>query len=223
MTHIAREQLYPFIYELKQFDKPGESLGVELPEDLIKTIKRADKAQFQQAPAVEHRLKMSQLKAFVEHIKDCEECQVLVYEDGMGAKRAKGAEDLQREEDEEQLRIKAMKQQFFVNLGYSLPCVVAARFTMGKYYQKTRKDMVKGPTLKAQHQAKLAIDPLLLVAGLLIFIGAWGLAECWRIANEVWFDWTKAKEAVPFIGKAWAERSRKAKEEEEQQRKKGKK
>lgn len=163
-------------------------------------------------------MKTGRVKEIIKNLNSNENLQILIYEEGPSSKRKLSKEELAAAEDEEEQRIRALKQKFFISVGYSIPCLIGGRMLYQTYLGKKPKASSENQ-FKAVNQAKFAIDPLLIGAGALILVAAWGLVQCWEIANEVWLDWTKAKEAVPFIGKAWAEKSRKAKENEERGKK----
>ena len=107
---------------------------------------------------------------------------------------------------------------FWVHLGYGVPAFFAARYVNNLRLAKIQKARQGGPKIQGVNQAKFAIDPLWILIGMFILFATIGLAEAWRIANELWIDWSRAKEAVPVVGKAWAEKGRKQKDAEKKAR-----
>ena len=218
--NVKNEELYPLFHLLSLHHQNKKSISglPEFPEELQKTLERLDHHRFETAPAEEHAMKTGRVKEIIKNLNSNENLQILIYEEGPTSKRKLSKEELAAAEDEEEQRIRALKQKFFISVGYSIPCLIGGRMLYQTYLGKKPKASSENQ-FKAVNQAKFAIDPLLIGAGALILVAAWGLVQCWEIANEVWLDWTKAKEAVPFIGKAWAEKSRKAKENEERGKK----
>lgn len=214
-SHVKNEQLYPLFHLLSLHQQKKKSLAglPDFPDELQKTLERLDHYRFEKEPAEEHAVKPERVKEIVGHLNSCENCQIMVYEDGPTSKRTLSKEEIAAESDKEEERIRKLKQKFFISVGYSVPSLIGGRMLYQTYLGKKPKASAVNE-FKAVNQAKFTMDPLLIGAGALILVAAWGLVQCWEIANEVWLDWSKAKEAVPFIGKAWAEKSRKAKENE---------
>jgi hypothetical protein len=116
----------------------------------------------------------------------------------------------------------ALNAAIHIEKSYLITQVITLKVLRGKKELEVsyplRSKMQLGPSMVGKKTAAFQLDPLQILAFSMVFIGAWGLVQCWTIANEVWIDWSKAKEAVPVIGKSWAEKGRKKKAEEDQER-----
>jgi hypothetical protein len=219
-THVKAADLYPLYHLLSLHflkKKPISSLG-ELPDELTKTLERLNHSKFERAPADEHAMKAQQVKSIVAHLKECQDCEVTVYEDGPGSKREKSAGEIDDAEKAREQEVIALKRKFFISVGYAIPALFGGRMAHVEYLKTQKAKPITGPTIQGTNQAKFQLHPLQMLAFALVLISAWGIVQCWEIANEVWLDWTKAKAAVPFVGKAWAEKGIKKKEEEERLR-----
>jgi len=221
MTHVKADDLYAIFYELARHHAGEASLG-ELPEDeeLDGVIRRLRRDSYRVAPAPEHALKSGAIKSWIVHAVGCAECRNLICEDGPEAKRLASAGEIKADKETEAAELEGMKRMFFINLGVGTVSFFGANVAINEYRKlKPRKAENATAEMRGVNQTKFAFHPLQITFGVLVLIAAWCIAESWRLAHILWVDWTKAKEAVPFIGKAWGERSRKRQEAEEAERK----
>lgn len=223
MGPIRDDQLYPLMYKLSQhFQKHREIEGLEeIPEQLQKTLQRMTHRNFETPPGAEHEVSDPFVCEVVAGLEGSPDLSLQIYEDGPFAKRAKTQVDLKSEQDEEEARIAALKREFFISIGYSIPAIVGSRTFFGWYadWQRSQRNQKEEAVIQTTNKPQLLMHPYQMGGFALILVAAWGMATAWQIANEVWIDWTNAKAAIPVIGKAWAERSKKAKEEETMRRK----
>lgn len=220
MAQIRDDQLYPVMFKLSQhFQKVRTIADLEdLPEDLEKTLQRMTHRNFEVPPGLEHEVSDDFVKQLIRNLEDQPDLALQIYEDGPYSQRQKTQVDLKSEEEEEEQRIKGLKTEFFISIGYSIPAIIGSRVLFSMYHSLRNKDIHKEATLQQVNKPTLLMHPYQMGGFGLILVGAWGLATAWQIANEVWLDWTKAKAAIPVVGKAWAEKSKKAKEQKEDMR-----
>lgn len=224
MSCIKDKHLYPLMYALVEHHAERKPIkGVELPEDLDKALGRLPRDRFEDAPADEHALKNAKVKELMTHASSCKDCELMLIEDGPEAKRAKSKAEVKKEEEERVEEVARMKTKFFISLGYAVPSFFAAQYCLNKYRNLNAEQRMEGPSIRSANQQGLKIHPLQIGFFALLLVAAWGVAEAWKIANELWIDWTKAKAAVPVVGKAWAEKSIRAQEELERQKRRGQK
>ena len=223
MEHLTDEQLYPLFYALIRH-KSGEKRISKLTLDasLGKCLNGLPNNRFDRAPGQEDILSADQVRQFVQHAGECKDCMIMLLEDGAAAKRKKTAEDLGREKKKRDSKLRKLTIKFFFSLTYGVGSFIVAKLALEKYHLDQLAKIAKDKQqLKSPFDPTGGLDPLQILALLLIFVAAWGLAECWRIATTLWIDFDKAKRAVPVIGKAWAERSKRKRDEwEEHERKK---
>ena len=158
------------------------------------------------------RLAPQAVKALLKHTSGCNECQILVYEDGPYAKRKKPSKELKKEGAVKEDERKKLKIKFFVSLGYSFPSFAVAQWAIGSYFQGGGPDLIKSEQ-SIQAVKQLPLDPRLFLFLIMVVIAAWGLTNCWTIATRLWIDTIRLKEAVPFFGKKWADKTRKNRKE----------
>lgn len=216
MAHLDRQDLYALFYALHAHQRGQEPIaGLKLDPDLTGVVERLKADDFKRPPADEHRLSEDDVLKTVRHATKCKDCQLVAYEDGPYAKRRKSVDDLALEASEREEEEKRLSRKFFVSVAYGLAFFIAANWSMAQWRASQHKaEVVDGPTINAVDDG-LKIHPMFVVGMICVVIAAWGLADAWRIANQLWLDWTRAKEAVPVVGKRWAARARRKKQEAE--------
>ncbi|MGE3164150.1 MAG: hypothetical protein AB7O52_04550 [Planctomycetota bacterium] len=210
MAHVDPQDLYALYHRLFQHRQGAAPIaGLTIDSELTGVLDRTKADRFRRPPHESHALSPDELVKLVRHVSKCPECKLVVFEEGPYAERRKSDDDLREEvaaRIEEEGRL---TRKFFISVAYAVICFVGAQWAISMWRASKGKPVPQdGATLTAIDDQGLRIHPMLIVAGFLILIAAWGLAEAWGIANHLWLDWTRAKEAVPFVGKKWAARGR---------------
>lgn len=210
MAHVDSKDLYALYYALLQHRSGSEAIaGLTLDQEVSDALGRTKADRFRQPPHASHALTHEEVIKQVRHATKCHDCKLIVLEEGPYAERIKSAEDLREEDARRALEESRLTRRFCIALVYSVVCFAGAQWARGVYLaSKVVQPTDSGPTVTAVNDQALKIHPMLIVFAILIGITAWGLADAWTIANNLWLDWTRAKEAVPLIGKKWAARSR---------------
>ncbi len=218
MEHVTEAQLYPLFYALVRH-KAGEKRisKLQLDPELGRCVNGLPVERYATMPAEGDTLTSQEVRDIVKHAESCNECAILVLEDGAAAKRRRTEAELAKEKMARKSRDRKMVIKFFISLTYGIGCVIGANLASTKYQLIMLAERAKeGTTFKPLYDPSGGVHPLQILFVVLIFIAAWGLAECWHIANALWIDFDKFKGAVPVIGKAWQAKSR-AKREQFQQ------
>lgn len=213
MDHVTDDQLYPLFYALVRHKKGEKRIAkLKLGTELSRCLNGLPDKHFEQAPGLDDMLSAEEIRRIVTHATECNECAIKVLEDGAAAKRKKTEADLAADEKRREDKERKLKIKFFVSLAYGSACVVGAREASVRH-NLILLEKAKEQGLAVGRRSGPEIHPLQILFVVLICVAAWGLAECWQIATTLWIDFTKAKRAVPVIGKAWAERSERKKQE----------
>ena len=136
-------------------------------------------------------------------------------EDGPTAKRPKTEAEIREEELAEEARIQRMIRKFWISgplaILFFMAAIGVTIWDAG--YRNERVDPERGATLTRGVES--TFDPVLAAIMGLVVIASWCGVEAWLVAKVLWFDGERVKAAVPVIGKAWAERSKRKKREAE--------
>ena len=213
MAHLKKEQLYSLYHSLQRHhdgDSPID--GLEIDKALTKVLRKLSRERGPLQPKLDRPLHPGQIKRILAHTKECQKCQILVYEDGPYATRPKSEEEKMAEEVAEQVELRRLSRKFFISTGVGVASFIGANVSIVKYRKIVRDSIPDTGPMVGNPNRGIEIHPLQLLFFALIVVAAFTLAEAWRIGNLLWLDWTRAKEAVPVIGKRWAARSRRKKE-----------
>ncbi|MFN0058161.1 MAG: hypothetical protein ACKVX7_06855 [Planctomycetota bacterium] len=210
MSHLKAEQLYPLMYALRRHARGDETIAdLELPTELTRLLARM--ARDRGAPPLlepETPLSPKRVGQIVLHITECAECQMLVYETGSAARRPPTAAELKAEELAALANEHKLKRNFCIHAVLAFVCFIAGYAVLSNYYNRPREQAAAGPVLTT-NEAPKGMHPQEMAGLALLMVTAYSVASGWMIANTLWLDYTRMKRAVPFIGKRWAERSRK--------------
>ena len=183
--------------------------GLEIDAELLKVLKRVPRGRFQEPPASEHTLAPDVVRQAIGHSQKCEKCQILLCEAGPFATRPKTQQEIVGEEEAQATEARRLTWRFYIVTVLGVAAFMGMQSAMSAWFNLGKDpDAVPQSTAQLQAVDTPGFHPLQLLIVALLVTAAFLFAEAWRIANLLWLDWTKAKEAVPFIGKRWAERSR---------------
>lgn len=209
MAHVEKDEYYSLFFAL-QHHRTGDApiAGLKLHEELDEVVGRLKADDYKRPPAEAHALTEEQIRKTVRHVDKCPDCRLAVCEDGPFAERVKSDEDLEVEAAEQEVEERRLTRKFWVSVVYGFGFFAAARWAILEYYEDTRGDPVADEHAIEAVNDTLQIHPMLFVFGFFVLVAAWGITDAWRIANYLWLDWNRAKEAVPVIGRKWAAKSR---------------
>ncbi len=213
MAHVTRDELHPLFYSLERHHTGEASIaGLQFDEEFTTILNRVTRDDARERKAPLRLLTEDRVRAAMKHTAGCNQCQMLVYEEGPYAKRPQTEEELAQERgllDEEERKL---AWRFGLCTASGFAAFIGANFALRYAKEIGRTPIIgEGPAIGGQHQFQL--NPLHALFMVLLVIAAFSLAESWRTANLLWLDWSRAKEAVPLIGKRWAARGRRKKAE----------
>lgn len=214
MAHLDPNDLYALLYQLREHQHGSDPIaGVTLDEELARVVQRLSRRDYSEPPAAEHRLSSSVVQSVLKHTSKCPSCQQVLCEDGPSARRRQTETELRAAEEQQEAEERRLTRRFFIALVYAIlalggSVLVQVEYNKLKYQPRVTTD---GAILESTEPAQ-RWHPLQIATFGLIVIAAWGFADAFMIANQLWLDWSRAKAAVPFIGQKWAARSQRKKQ-----------
>jgi hypothetical protein len=204
--HIARPQLYPLVWAIKDRPPPREGEGAD-PE-LARSLSHLAEG-YQRELAPEHRLGPETVDRLLAHTKVCSDCRMMLLEDGPDAAPPRTAADAAAETARKEAERQAKVRRFYAGAAIGLACFIGFQVLVGIINRRAPREPGSDGTAAMQvdprDKAKKEIDPLWYASILLVIGFAVCTADAYMIARELWIDFSRWKRAVPIIGKKWAE------------------
>jgi hypothetical protein len=198
--HVRPEQLFALLWANKDNRPPAEGEGADA--ELTRMFNDMDD-RFQRSLAPEHRLGSETAERLWEHAVVCDQCRMLLLEDGPGSRPPKTEAEVQQEVSDKEAKRKQKVIRFWIDLVVGIGAFMGA-FTTARIIESKKPKETAEEVLRSVNDAQ--IDPLWYLFAVLILVASWFLAEAYSIARDLWIDFRAWKSAVPVIGKKWAAR-----------------
>ncbi|MCO5165188.1 MAG: hypothetical protein M9894_02315 [Planctomycetes bacterium] len=211
--HLRDDQLFALMWAIKDRPPPAEGEGAD-PE-LARAMRSLSDAY--EAPlAVEHRLGPETVARLMAHTTACKPCRMKLLEDAPGAGAPRTQSDIVAEAQRKEDARRRLVVRFWLGASGGLVTFVAAQFVFQLWRDRQRVEAPEGTTLQRDPSEKTReIDPLIFGGMALVLVAAFLIADAYTIARELWIDFTRWKQAVPVIGKAWAARDKRRQQDGE--------
>ena len=206
-AHLEKDQLFALVWAIKDSPPPAEGEGAD-PE-LARALRDLPEA-FQAPLAMDHRLGPETVERLMAHTKACADCRMLLLEDGPGARPPRTEADIVAEAAAREAARKRMVVRFWLTATGGTGAFIAAQivFQIWRERHAVKAEGTDQAKLKSVQDKGREIDPVMLGGMALVVVAAFLIADAYTIARELWIDFTRWKQAVPVIGKKWAERDR---------------
>lgn len=207
-AHLRHDQLFPLVWAIKDSPPPSEGEGAD-PE-LARALRDLPEA-FHAPLAMEHRLGPDTVERLMTHTRACHACRMQLLEDGPSARPPRTEADIVAEAAAREAARKRMVVRFWLTATGGTASFIAAQVVFQIWREKhaVKAEGTDEARLKTDHRDKpREIDPVMLGGIALVVVAAFLIADAYTIARELWIDFTRWKQAVPVIGKKWAERDK---------------
>jgi hypothetical protein len=202
---VPPEHLFALVWAKRDLLPTGE--GEEDDQELVRLRADLEEAErYKTPPLPEHLLGEETAARYWAHMPGCPTCRCQLIEDSPSARPPKTEAELEAEAVVAVEKEEGMRWKFALDLTLGLAFFGGAFATINYIRNKNYN-----PDMQSSIQAvgKTEIDPLYILFVVLILLASWFLAEAYGIAKELWIDFTAWKRAVPVVGKAWADKSKK--------------
>lgn len=207
-AHLKQDQLYALVWAIKDGPPPVE--GDDADPELARALRGLPETYEASLP-MEHRLGPDTVARLMDHTRACKDCRMLLLEDGPGARPPRTEADVVAEAAAREAARKRLVVRFWVSATGGTATFVAAQivFQMWRDRHAVKAEGTEEARLKVDHRDRVReIDPVMLGGIALVVVAAFLIADAYTIARELWIDFTRWKQAVPVIGKKWAERDK---------------
>lgn len=206
-AHLRQDQLFALVWAIKDAPPPVEGEGGD-PE-LARALRDLPEA-FHAPLAMEHRLGPETVERLMAHTRACHACRMMLIEDGPGARPPKTEADIVAEAAAREAARRRMVVRFWLDAVGGTATFIAAQvvFQIWRERHAVKPEGNDEARLKSVNDKAREIDPVMLGGIALVVVAAFLLADAYTIARELWIDFTRWKQAVPIIGKKWAERDK---------------